>query len=143
MNIDFASRPVVAVIAVVIHEGHALLVRRANPPDAGLWGFPGGKIEPGEPLMDAVQRELYEETAVSARPIRVFNAVDVFDRDESGNLKSHHVLVAVSCEWMKGEPLAGDDALDARWVRLDELACQDLMLSADVERIADQAASLV
>ncbi|TCK09120.1 NUDIX hydrolase [Marinobacterium mangrovicola] len=138
-----ASRPVVAVIAVVIREGEVLLVRRANPPDAGLWGFPGGKIEPGEPLMDAVQRELHEETAVTARPVQVFNAVDVFDRDEHGALKSHHVLVAITCDWIDGEPVAGDDALEARWVRLDRLAQENLMLSADVERIAHQAAALI
>ncbi|WP_244627084.1 NUDIX domain-containing protein [Microvirga tunisiensis] len=48
--------PIPAVIAVVIRNGWTLLVRRANPPDAGLWGFPGGKIEFGETVKDAADR---------------------------------------------------------------------------------------
>ncbi|WP_256388415.1 NUDIX domain-containing protein [Lutimaribacter pacificus] len=55
--------------------------RRANPPDAGLWGFPGGKIDQGEPLFDAAIRELAEETGVSAEPLRVITALDAFDHD--------------------------------------------------------------
>ena len=50
-------RPVVAVLAVVVQAGRILLVRRANPPDAGLWGFPGGKVEFGETIADAALRE--------------------------------------------------------------------------------------
>ncbi len=58
------ASPVPAVIAVVVHDGQALLVRRANPPDAGLWGFPGGKIEFGETVKAAATRELLEETGI-------------------------------------------------------------------------------
>ncbi|MEN7538812.1 NUDIX domain-containing protein, partial [Aurantiacibacter flavus] len=56
------QRPIAATIAVVLREGQVLLVRRANPPDAGRWGFPGGKIETGETIEQAAIRELYEET---------------------------------------------------------------------------------
>nr|WP_205520603.1 NUDIX domain-containing protein [Propylenella binzhouense] len=57
-----ATHPVAATIAAVFHEERILLVRRANPPDAGRWGFPGGKIEAGEPIETAAVRELFEET---------------------------------------------------------------------------------
>ena len=133
-------RPVVATIAVVYHEGRILLVRRANPPDAGFWGFPGGKIELGERIEDAAVRELLEETGVRARAVRVFTAVDAFDRDASGRLRRHFVLVAVLCEWNSGTPVAGDDALEARWFRLDDLDDAGLSLSLDVADVARQAA---
>ncbi|MFA5581293.1 MAG: NUDIX domain-containing protein, partial [Paracoccaceae bacterium] len=73
------GRPIAAVLAVVIRDGRALLVRRANTPDAGLWGFPGGKIEPGEPILVAAERELHEETGVQARARGVITALDAFE----------------------------------------------------------------
>ncbi len=133
-------RPVVATIAVVVRDDAVLLVRRANPPDAGLWGFPGGKIEPGEPILAAAARELLEETAVHAEPGRVLTALDAFDRDETGRLRQHFVLVAVECRWLSGTPVAGDDALDARWVGIESLDEGALPLSEDVARLARMAA---
>ena len=70
--------PVPAVIAVLIHEGRALLVRRANPPDAGLWGFPGGKIEYGETVRAAALRELLEETGVQAQAQEILTTLDLY-----------------------------------------------------------------
>lgn len=66
-----APRPIVAVIGIVIRDGKVLLVQRANPPDAGRWGFPGGKIELGERIMDAAARAIKEETAITVKPLDV------------------------------------------------------------------------
>ena len=137
-----AARPIVATIATVFRDGHVLLVRRANPPDAGTWGFPGGKVELGEPLEKAALRELFEETGIEARAERVFTALDAFDRDEAGALRHHHVLVAVLCSWVSGEPVAGDDALEARWFPLHALEAGDLALSRDVAQLARQGAEI-
>ncbi len=135
-------RPIAATIATVFHEGRILLVRRANPPDAGCWGFPGGKIDAGEAIEHAAVRELLEETGVHAEARRVFTAVDAFDRDDRGQLRQHFVLIAVLCEWISGEAVAGDDALEARWFRIEELEDVSLALSLDVAEVARQAASL-
>ncbi|MEP0520146.1 MAG: NUDIX hydrolase [Hyphomicrobiales bacterium] len=132
-------RPIVATISAVAHEGRILLVRRANPPDAGCWGFPGGKIEPGETIERAAVRELLEETGVHGEAIRVFTAVDAFDNSGTGELRHHFVLIAVLCKWVSGVPVAGDDALDARWFQLDELNDADVALSLDVAKVAHQA----
>lgn len=137
-----APRPVVAALAVVLRGDTVLLVQRANPPDAGLWGFPGGKIEFGEPLLAAAARELAEETGVTAHPLRVIDALDVHDRAENGHLRSHFVLVAVLCTWQSGEPVAGDDARDARWVALRDMETA-LPLSKDVAALARRAVLLV
>lgn len=135
-------RPIAATIAAVFHAGKILLVRRANPPDAGCWGFPGGKIEAGETIESAAVRELLEETGVHAEAHRVFTAVDAFDHDKSGRLRQHFILIAVLCKWTSGEPIAADDAIEAKWFRLDELDDPELVLSRDVADVARQAAAL-
>ncbi|MBM3604599.1 MAG: NUDIX domain-containing protein [Alphaproteobacteria bacterium] len=136
------ARPVVATIAAVFKQGQVLLVRRANPPDAGRWGFPGGQVDLGESLEEAAVRELAEETGIRATAERVFTAVDAFDHDESGVLRHHYVLVAVLCSWVSGKPTAGDDALEARWFPLDRLGTADLALSLDVEKVARLGAQI-
>tara|TARA_R110000787_G_scaffold281671_2_gene393136 strand:- start:13084 stop:13377 length:294 start_codon:yes stop_codon:yes gene_type:complete len=83
------ARPVVATITAVFRNGQVLLVRRANPPDSGRWGFPGGKVDLGESLEEAAIRELSEETGIKATAERIFTAVDAFDHDESGILRHH------------------------------------------------------
>lgn len=137
------ARPIPATIAAVVRDGHVLLVRRANPPDENCWAFPGGKIDMGETIEAATARELLEETGVVAEPLHVFDAVDVFDRDEAGALRRHFILIAVLCRWQSGEPVAGDDARDARWIPLAELEGHELATSFGVARLARKAAALM
>lgn len=136
------DRPIVATIATVFKNGQVLLVRRANPPDAGRWGFPGGKVEFGESLADTAVRELLEETGINAIAQRVFTAVDAFDHDQNGAVRHHYVLVAVLCSWVAGEPVPSDDAVEARWFAVTELAAGDIALSLDVESVARQGLAL-
>jgi len=134
--------PVPAVIAVVIREDRALLVRRANPAGAGLWGFPGGKIEFGETVREAAIRELLEETGVQAEAQDIITTLDILVRDSSGAMQQHFILIAVRCRWISGEPAAGDDALEAGWFAIAELGGGKIALSADVEAIARRAQAL-
>lgn len=142
MSASPSQRPIPAAIAAVVRDGHVLLVRRANPPDVGRWAFPGGKIDAGERIEEAAARELLEETGVRAEPLHVIDAVDVFDRDETGGLRRHFILIAVLCRWQSGEPVAGDDASEARWVPLDELDHNLLATSFGVAELAHKAAAL-
>lgn len=136
--------PVPAVLAVVLRDGCALLVQRANPPDAGLWGYPGGKIETGETVFAAARRELLEETGIHARPLRVLTALDALDHDAAGTLRFHYILVAVLCEAESlADPRAADDALDARFIDLDALHRADLPLSRGVADLASLAQAVV
>ncbi|MDM0070360.1 NUDIX hydrolase [Variovorax sp. J31P207] len=136
-------RPVAAIISVVICKREVLLVRRANRPDAGRWGFPGGKIELGESIRAAAMRELFEETQVRAEVLQAYTAIDAFDLDEDGTMNQHFVLVGVACRWLSGEPRAGDDALEARWFPLKGLISADPAMSSGVAEMARQAATLV
>ncbi|SCZ04506.1 NUDIX hydrolase [Microvirga guangxiensis] len=137
-----APFPVPAVIAVVIHEGRALLVRRANPPDAGLWGFPGGKIEFGETVADAAARELLEETGVKGEAQDVITTLDILVPSDDGTIRQHYILIAVRCRWLSGLPQAGDDALEACWFPIHDLDPASLPMSANVDEIARRAEAM-
>jgi len=130
------GRPIAAAIAVVLRGERLLLVRRGNKPDAGRWGFPGGKIEAGETIAAAALRELGEETGVAAEAIEILTALDVIRRDGDGTLH-HYVLIAVLCRWKSGDGAAADDAEDAAW--FDLAALRDVPTSPDVARVAELA----
>jgi 8-oxo-dGTP diphosphatase len=109
--------PVPAVGVVCLRGDSVLLIRRGTPPRLGEWSLPGGRIEPGERAVDAALRELREETGVEAE---ITGLIDVVDGlfPEAGR---HYVLIDYAARWVSGEPVAGDDALEARFVALDEI----------------------
>ena len=117
------EEPRVGVIVTVRDaEGRILLVRRRNPPSAGMWGFPGGKPRRGETLAEAAARELVEETGITARILRPLTAFDAMETDtETGTLAHHFVLGAMLAVAPRGTCAAADDALDAGWFALDAL----------------------
>jgi 8-oxo-dGTP diphosphatase len=110
-----------------------LLIRRGRPPKQGEWSLPGGRIEPGERAMEAALRELREETGVEAE---ITGLIDVVDGlfPEAGR---HYVLIDYAARWLSGEPVAGDDALEARFVALDKVGA--LIDWNETRRIIDMA----
>ncbi len=111
------TNPVPAVGVVCLRGDEVLLIRRGTPPRAGEWSLPGGRIEPGERAVDAALRELREETGVEAEITGLIDVVDgVFP--EAGR---HYVLIDYAARWLSGEPVAGDDAVEARFVALDQV----------------------
>lgn len=127
--------PRLAALAVTLRGSDVLLVRRLNPPDAGLWGFPGGHVEPGETALAAAVRELREETGVTASPRHYIDNVDVIRRAPDGRLEFHFLLTAVLCDYISGEPAAADDALDAAWWPVRDVRAGRLELSANVAEV--------
>ncbi|OYX13900.1 MAG: hypothetical protein B7Z15_05755 [Rhizobiales bacterium 32-66-8] len=132
-------RPQCASLAVLVREERLLLVRRANPPDAGLWGFPGGRIEWGETSAAAALRELQEETGLVAEAGPVLRTLDALDTAPDGSVRHHFLLVAVLCRWQAGEPVAADDALEAAWFDGVGLAARAATLSSCVAEVAQEA----
>lgn len=108
--------PVPAVGVVCFRGDKVLLIRRGRPPRQGQWSLPGGRIEPGEPAMAAALRELEEETGIQAELLGLIDVVDgIFP--EAG---AHYVLIDYAARWTRGEPQAGDDALEAVFLPLGE-----------------------
>ena len=126
--------PVPAVGVVCLRDDSVLLIRRGTPPRQGEWSLPGGRIEPGERAVDAALRELREETGVEAE---ITGLIDVVDGlfPEAGR---HYVLVDYAVRWISGEPVAGDDAKEARFVALDEV--EALIDWSETRRIIRMAA---
>lgn len=127
--------PVVGVGGVVVRDGRALLVRRGKPPLLGRWVIPGGTVELGETLEDALVREIREETGLEAEPVEVLTVFDRIERDRE-SVAYHYVIVDYLCRWLSGEPAAASDALDVAWLRPDELAAYDVPAKA-VEVVED------
>lgn len=92
-----------------------LLIRRGKPPRLGEWSLPGGRIEWGERASDAALRELREETGVEAEILGLLDVVDGLFAGEGGALERHYLLVDYAVRWTSGEPVAGDDATEARF----------------------------
>lgn len=108
--------PVPAVGLVCLRGDEILLIRRGRPPRAGEWSLPGGRIEPGERASEAALRELHEETGVEAELLGLVDVVDgLFP--EAGR---HYVLIDFAARWLSGEPRAGDDAVEAVFLPLDQ-----------------------
>ncbi|MDH3295287.1 MAG: NUDIX domain-containing protein [Acidimicrobiia bacterium] len=117
--------PQLAVGAVVIADQHLLLIERGRPPSVGLWTVPGGRVEAGERLEDAVQREVAEETGLAVSCGALIGWVQRLGSDFNFVILDFAATISQS---PVGEsrslpaPRPGDDASDARWVRLDRLA---------------------
>lgn len=106
---------------VIIHEGRALLVRRASEPLKGEWSIPGGLVELGEKLTDAVKREVHEETGLVVEPGEVLELFDSIWRDAEGRCQYHYVLVDYLCRVTGGELNAASDVSEVRWATESEL----------------------
>lgn len=119
------AAPQVGVGGVVIHEGKVLLIRRGKPPLLGRWIIPGGTLELGETLEQALVREMQEETGLRVRAGELLTVFDRIERDATG-VRYHYVIVDYLCEVVGGTLQAGSDALDAAFVAPEELARFDL-----------------
>jgi 8-oxo-dGTP diphosphatase len=118
---EYPDAPRVAVGAIVVRDGRVLLVRRGQPPSEGLWAIPGGRVELGESLQEAAEREIMEETGLTIRARHPVHTFDVILRDGDGRVRFHYVIVDLLADYVSGELRPGDDAYEVRWVTPGEL----------------------
>jgi 8-oxo-dGTP diphosphatase len=133
MNEPPSPRTPIAAVGIVCLRGEdVLLVRRGKAPLAGQWSLPGGRIEWGERATDAALRELMEETGCDADLIGLIDVVDgLMTRSGESHAAGdspwgHYVLIDYAARWVRGEPMAGDDASDARFFAPHEISGLDL-----------------
>ena len=117
----YPQRPFLAVSAAIIRGGKVLVVRRARRPALNLYTLPGGAVELGEPLTDAIVREVREETSLSVKPVALAGYREVIARDARGRIERHFVILCFAARWLAGEPILNDELDDARWVDPSEL----------------------
>jgi len=118
---EYPSAPIVGVGGVVVRGLRALIVRRAHEPRRGEWSIPGGAVELGERLTDAVRRELREETGLTVEVGRMIELFDRVHHDADGRVRYHFVIADFLCHAPEGDAVAGTDAEAVAWVTADEL----------------------
>jgi 8-oxo-dGTP diphosphatase len=124
MKRDYPDRPIVGVGAVIVADERVVLVRRGREPLLGQWSIPGGVVESGESLRQAAAREAEEETGLQVEVgevLEVFESIVPGTESNAGKAQYHYVIIDFLCRTKSGELRAGGDALEARWVRRDEL----------------------
>jgi ADP-ribose pyrophosphatase YjhB (NUDIX family) len=134
----YPNHPVVGVGAIILRGDEVLVVRRGAPPQAGLWSIPGGAVELGEGLQEALIREIAEETGVTVEILGLATALDRIYLDLHGRVEYHYVLLDYCCTYRSGEPRADSDVLEARWVHLKHLEPLE-MTEGTLEVIRDAA----
>lgn len=119
MQREYPVAPLVGVGAVIVHEGRVLLVQRGHEPLKGRWSIPGGLIEIGEMLHEAVVREVREETGLEIEPVELVELLDRIHR-EGDRVRYHYVIADYLCRVVGGTLKAADDADAVRWVERAE-----------------------
>jgi 8-oxo-dGTP diphosphatase len=102
--------------ALIFRRGSVLLVERGREPLKGYWSLPGGLVETGEKLEQALQREILEETGLRIKRTSMFEIFERIMQDASGRAEYHYVLVDYVCTAAAGAPRAGDDVSRVAWV---------------------------
>ena len=117
----FPERPLVGVGAVIVDGNRVLLVQRAHDPLKGQWSLPGGAVDVGETLNEAVRREIREETGLDVVVGPVVEVLDRIHHTADGRVEYHFVLIDYLCTVAGGTMAFSSDAADARWVPVDDL----------------------
>lgn len=140
MRRDYPDRPFVGVGAIVFRGSEVLLVRRGRAPRADEWSLPGGAQEIGEPVLEALHREVREETGIEIEVLGLVDVVDAIFPDDTGRIRHHYTLIDYAARHRSGEPCGASDVAEARYVPLGEMP--GLVLWRETVRIIDQAWAL-
>lgn len=126
----YPDAPLVGVGAVAIRDGKILVVKRAFEPGAGKWSIPGGLVEVGEKLSEACIREMKEETGIDIQVLELINVFDMIDRDASGKVQYHYVLIDFLAKPVGGVEMPNPEVTDMKWVTHQEAIALDLTRTA-------------
>jgi len=118
----YPTRPYLAVSAAIFRDGRVLIVRRARPPAHGLYTLPGGGVELGETLEQAIIREVREETGLAIIPLALVGFREAVARDAAGRVERHFVILPFAARWIAGEVALSEELAEAHWRKPDELA---------------------
>lgn len=118
----YPTRPYLAVSAAIFRDGRVLIVRRARPPAHGIYTLPGGGVELGETLEEAVTREVREETALEIALVALAGYRQAIARDAKGDIERHFVILPFAARWIAGEVTLNEELAEAHWLLPGELA---------------------
>jgi 8-oxo-dGTP diphosphatase len=119
---SYPTRPYLAVSAAIFRAGRVLIVRRGTPPMQGIYTLPGGGVELGETLEQAVIREVREETGLAIEPIWLAGYRQVIARDADGRIERHFVILPFAAHYLAGEISLNSELAEAKWLLPAELS---------------------
>jgi ADP-ribose pyrophosphatase YjhB (NUDIX family) len=135
------THPQLAVSAAIFRDGKVLLVRRARSPAKGFYSLPGGRVEFGESLHQALKREVDEETGLAIDIVGLAGWREVLP---STGGSGHYLIMSFAARWTAGEPLLNDELDDFRWLAPDALSSLgDLRLTGGLEEVIQAAKRLI
>jgi 8-oxo-dGTP diphosphatase len=111
----YPTRPYLAVSAAIFRDGKVLIVRRGRPPAQGVYTLPGGGVELGETLEQAVIREVREETALDIEPVELVGFRQAIARDAAGRVERHFVILPFAARYIGGELALNEELMEADW----------------------------
>jgi len=117
----YPQRPLIGVGALILKRDRILMAQRGKQPLMGWWSLPGGALETGENLADAVCREVREETSLEVQPLGILEVFERIMRDASGAPEYHYVLIDYMCRITGGDLHPGDDVCAVEWVKRRDL----------------------
>ena len=118
----YPTRPYLAVSAAIFRDGRVLIVRRARPPAHGPYTLPGGGVELGETLEQAVVREIREETALEIEPVALVGFRQAIARDAAGRVERHFVILPFAARFIGGEISLNEELAAADWLAPESIA---------------------
>ena len=145
MSREYPPRPLVGTGALILKDGELLLVRRGAQPGFGKWSIPGGLVELGENVQDAMMREVREEVGFDVEAVKLMDVFDSITRDEQGRVQFHFVVVNFLVRIVGGDLKTASDILEARWVPFEDVEKRDLtkLFRAFFEKHRDELKRLV
>ncbi|MGA7884453.1 MAG: NUDIX hydrolase [Acidobacteriaceae bacterium] len=146
MRREYPDAPIAGVGAVIVRGGEepsVLLIRRGHEPLKGEWSLPGGAVELGETLEEAICREVLEETGLVVEPAGMVQALDRIVRDADGRVRYHYVLVDFLCRVTGGSLACASDAAEARWAGAEDLDGLTPLTVEVIRKAVQMAASVI
>lgn len=134
----YPEKPLIGVGAAVFRDDSALLIKRGNPPLSGTWSLPGGRVKPSESLKDAAAREVKEECGIDIDVLDLIKLFEYIEKDPDGRVKYHYIVFDFNAVYTEGTLKQSSDALEARWVHIDDL-CRYCLTDAVVDVIKNGA----
>ena len=126
MGREYPTRPLVGTGALIHKDGELLLVRRGAHPGFGKWSIPGGLVELGENVQDAMMREVKEEVGFDVEAVKLMDVFDSITKDEKGRVQYHFVVVNFLARVAGGSLDTASDILEAKWVPFEDVEKHDL-----------------
>lgn len=135
----YPKRPWVSAHAIIFNQdGRILLVKRAAPPKQNFWFPPGGAIDVGETVKLGLEREILEETNVTVKNMDFVDYIDGISQDAEGQILYHFVVLMFVADYLEGTISAKDDALEVKWVSIEEILSENIPVPIELITILEQ-----